>query len=86
MIPYAYEGIRKKRFVLPKIIVRIQYSCTICVCITMLISLVVILPFQGIKAVTGANFWLHIITPISAGVLFQCVESNVKFSRSILLW
>ena len=81
MIPYAYEGIRKKRFVLPKIIVRIQYSCTICVFITMLISLAIILPFQGIKAVTGANFWLHIITPISAGVLFQCVESNVKFSR-----
>lgn len=81
MIPYAVEGIRKKHFVLPKYIVLFQFSAATCVSITMLTSLAIILPTQGLMAVTGYNFWLHIVTPFSALVLFQCVETGTTISK-----
>ncbi len=81
MIPFAVEGIRKKRFFLPGWIVRFQYAGATCVAITMVAALLIILPTQGIQAVTGMNFWLHIVTPICTVVLFQCVETGIAFTR-----
>jgi len=80
MIPYAVEGIRKKRFVLPRWVVLFQYACTTCVAITMVSALFIILPMQGYVALEGANFWLHIITPALTVVLFQCVETGISFT------
>ncbi|MBQ7173355.1 MAG: hypothetical protein IJR88_04490 [Clostridia bacterium] len=81
MIPYAVEGIRKKRFALPNWIVLLQYSGAICVATTMVAALALIWPTQGIRAMTGTNFWLHIVSPALTIVLFQCVETGVSFSR-----
>ncbi len=81
MIPYAVEGIRKKRFVLPRWVVLFQYSGATCVAVTMVTSLALILPTQGSTAVTGTNFWLHVVTPILTVVLFQCVETGIAFTR-----
>ena len=81
MFPYAVEGIRKKRFSLPRWIVVLQYSGAICVATTMVAALALILPTQGIDAVTGTNFWLHIVSPILTIVLFECVETGISFSR-----
>lgn len=82
MIPYAVAGIRRKQFVLPKWVVLFQYCGAVCVTITMLASLFIIIPTQGIaQGATGMNFWLHIITPVLTVVLFQCVESGVSFTR-----
>lgn len=81
MIPYAVDGIRKKHFVLPRYIVLFQFSAATCVSVTMLTSLVLILPTQGVMAVQGTNFWLHIITPLCAVILFQCVETGVSISK-----
>lgn len=81
MIPYAAEGIRKKRFVLPRWIVLFQYAGATCVAITMVTTLLFIWPTQGSMAVTGTNFWLHIVTPLLTVVLFQCVETGVSFTR-----
>ena len=78
MLPFAIEGIHKKRFVLPRWLVIFQYSGASCVAITMLSALCLILPVQGAKSVTGSNFWLHIIAPAFTVVLFQCVETSVK--------
>ena len=81
MIPYAVDGIRKKHFVLPRYIVLFQFSAATCVSVTMFTSLALILPTQGAMAVTGTNFWLHIVTPLCAVILFQCVETGVSISR-----
>lgn len=81
MIPYAVEGIRKKRFALPNWITLLQYSAAICVATTMVAALALIWPTKGSSAVTGTNFWLHIVSPALTIVLFQCVETGVPFSR-----
>ncbi len=86
MIPYAVEGIRKKRFVLPRWVVLFQYAGAVCVAVTMVSSLALILPTQGIGAVTGPNLWLHIVTPALTVVLFQCVETGVAFQRRDMLF
>lgn len=82
MIPYAVEGIKKKRFILPRWIVLFQYSGANCLAITLVSALTIILPTQGIDAVSGPNFWLHIVTPTLTVVLFQCVETGVSFKPS----
>ena len=50
MIPYAVEGIRKKRFTLPRWVVLFQFSGAVCVSITMVAALGIILPVQGARA------------------------------------
>ena len=85
MIPFAFEGIAKKRFILPRWIVFLQYAAANCLAITLISTLALILPMQGFDAVTGVNFWLHIITPALTIILFQCVETGVGFKRRDLL-
>ena len=84
MLPFAVEGIRKKRFVLPRWVVLFQYAGATCVAITMIASLVLILPALGAESMRGANFWLHIITPVSTIILFLCVETGVVITRKAL--
>ena len=81
MIPYAVEGIRKKRFVLPRWIVLFQYAAANCLAITMISALTIILPMQGVYAVQRNNFWLHIVTPTLTIILFQSVETGINFKR-----
>ena len=81
MIPYALEGIRKKRFVLPRWLVVFQFAGATCVAITFVTTILLILPTQGREAVSGTDFWLHLISPLCTVVLFQCVETGVTLSR-----
>ena len=85
MIPYAVEGVKKKRFILPRWIVLLQYGGANCLTITLISSLTIILPTQGADAVSGNNFWLHIIIPALTIVLFHCVETGTRFKRHELL-
>ncbi len=85
MVPYAVEGIRKKRFVLPRWIVLFQYSCAVCVAITMVSALMIIWPTNGSSAVTKSEFWLHIFVPACTVVLFQCVETGFSLPRRAIL-
>ena len=85
MIPYAVEGIRKKRFALPNWIVLLQYSGAICVATTMVAALALIWPTKGSSAVTGVNFWLHIVSPMLTILLFQCVETGIPFPKKAAL-
>lgn len=86
MFPYAVEGIRKKRFILPRWLVLFQYSGATCVTITLVSSLAIILPTQGITSLAGANFWLHIITPFLTVLLFESVETGyaITFRESLI--
>ena len=81
MIPFAVEGIKKKQFRVPKWIMVLQYSGTVCVTLTMVFALLLILPVQGKSAVIGMNLWLHIICPLMSIVLFCCTETDRQFSR-----
>lgn len=81
MIPYAIEGIRKKRFTIPRWLVVFQYAAASCVAITFVTALTIILPTQGDTAVTGEDFWLHLITPLITVVLFECVETGISLTR-----
>lgn len=86
MIPYAVEGIRKKRFVLPRWVVTFQFAGAVCVTITMVIALGIILPTQGARqAFKQFNFWLHVVVPLATVVLFQCVESGVSLTKRDML-
>lgn len=81
MIPYAFEGIRKKRFVLPKLVTLFQLSGAICTSITMIFSILFIAPTQGAAyAFGGNNFWLHVVCPIGALVLLFTVEVDRTIS------
>lgn len=82
MIPYAAEGILRKQFVLPRFVVLFQFAGAICVSITMVTTLLFILPIQGAEeAISGTNFWLHLIAPACTIILFQCVETGFALSR-----
>ena len=82
MIPYAVEGIRKKRFVLPRWVVLFQFAGAVCVTITMVSALGLILPIQGARqAFQQYNFWLHVVMPLATVILFQCVESGVSLTK-----
>ena len=81
MIPYAIEGIRKKHLYIPKYIILFQFSGATCVSITMVTALAIILPTQGASAVTGTNFWLHVVTPAATIVLLQCVETRFTITK-----
>lgn len=77
MLPYAVEGLRKKRFTLPKWVSLFQYAGAVSVFITMASTILIIIPTEGIhQAFKGANFPLHLVTPISAIVLFLMVETG----------
>lgn len=82
MIPYAVDGITKKRFSVPRFVALFQFSGAICVTITMLTTLCFILPVQGLKfAYADSGFWLHLFCPISTLILFQCVETGISLTR-----
>lgn len=86
MIPFAVEGIRKKRFILPRWVVLFQFAGAVCVTITMVTALALILPLQGAEqAFKVYNFWLHVVTPIATVILFQCVESGVALTKREML-
>jgi len=81
LIPYAVEGVRVKRFCFPKWVGMIQYSGAICTTLTMAFAFLFILPTQGKQmALGGMNFWLHLVCPIMALILFLSVESDFRFS------
>ena len=81
MIPYAIEGIRRKRFVFPKWVSMFQYSGAICTSLTMIFTIFLIAPYSGISdAFGGSYFWLHGICPILALILLFTVETDITFS------
>ena len=81
MIPFAIQGIRQKRFVLPRWLVVFQYAGATCVAITLLTALLLILPVEGTTAVTGTDFWLHLVAPLCTITLYQCVETDIVLDR-----
>ncbi len=86
MLSYAIDGLRKKRFKLPKWVVLVYFSGTLCLFITMLVTLIFILPVRGTVAVTGVLFWQHIFIPVCTLLMFvfTCNERMLKLNEMIL--
>ena len=81
IIPYAINGIRRKRFVYPKWLSMLHYSGTLCTTLTMVFALLFILPHDRDLAIGAHNFFLHVICPIGILISFCMVESSYKYSR-----
>ena len=80
-IPFAIEGIRKKRFVLPGWLSMLFYSGAICTTLIFVFAMVFILPYSSHSALGGPNFYLHVICPITVLLSFMLVENQIGFSR-----
>ncbi len=81
MVPYAVEGIRKKRFAFPKWVSLFQFSGAFCTSLTMFFAFTFIYLTQGAKvAFGGPNFWMHVVCPIFSLVLFLSVEIDRTLS------
>ena len=77
MLPYAVEGIRKKRFTMPRWISLFQYAGAVSVFITMFCASTIISFTLGPAFAFGeSRFWLHLVVPVLAIVLFLAVESG----------
>ena len=81
IIPYAINGIRRKRFVYPKWLSMFHYSGTLCTTLTMVFALLFILPHDRDLAIGAHNFFLHVICPIGILISFCMVESSYKYTR-----
>lgn len=80
IVPFAIEGIRKKRFTYPKWVALLHYSGTVCTTLVMVFSVCVMSFFDREAAFGGRNFYLHLICPILVLISFFQVESNIRFS------
>lgn len=79
ILPFAVEGIRKKRFVCPRWLSFLHYAGTIGTTLTMAFSLGVILPYDPVFAVGSDNLYLHVICPVMCLLTFFLVESGYRF-------
>ena len=68
IIPYAIDGLRKKRFYCPKWVLLFYYSG------------VVISRIDVVNAYGGYNFYLHLVCPIMILVSFFLIESYYKLT------
>ena len=80
IIPYAIDGIRKKRFVYPKWALMIHYAGAICTTLTLVFALCFISWFNPELAFGEENVFLHIVCPLTVLISFFMVESSYKLT------
>ncbi len=81
IVPYAVEGMSRKRLTYPKWLQRIHYAGTVCLTLTMAFAVLFISWFDPVIAFGGANFFLHIISPLMILLSFFMVESGHALDR-----
>ena len=86
LIPFAVEGIRKRRFVCPRWVSLLQCSAVECVLIVMIFTLTCISWYDPEKAFGGGNTFMHVISPIMIFITFLMVDTPHRFSvKNVLL-
>ena len=80
IVPFAVEGIRKKRFTYPKWLAMIHYCGTICTTLTMVVAVGMISWFDPELAFGGYNIFLHIVCPLMVLVSFFFVDAGLRFT------
>lgn len=81
IIPFAINGIRKKRFVMPKWLSMMHYAGVTCITLVFIFNLGFILPYSKQDAIGGNNLFLHIICPIAVVLSFFLVESGYRYTK-----
>jgi hypothetical protein len=81
IIPFAIEGIQKKRLTYPKWAQRIHYAGVINTTLTMVFVLFVISWYDPLLAFGEENFFLHIVCPLLVLISFFMVESVHPLTR-----
>ena len=81
IIPFAVNGLRRKRFVYPKWLFLLHYAGVICTTMTFVFAMVFILPWDPVFAVGNGNLYLHIICPIAILIAFELVESGYRLTK-----
>ena len=81
IIPFAIEGIQKKRLTYPKWAQRIHYAGVINTTLTMVFVLFVISWYDPQLAFGEENFFLHIVCPLLVLISFFMVESVHPLTR-----
>ena len=80
-LPFAIEGIQKKRLTYPKWAQRIHYAGVINTTLTMVFVLFVISWYDPLLAFGEENFFLHIVCPLLVLISFFMVESVHPLTR-----
>lgn len=80
VIPYAVDGINRKRFAYPRWITMLHYSGTICTTLTMTFAVFIISWFNADFAFGRYNFFLHLICPTAVLIAFFVLESNYLYT------
>ena len=80
VFPYTVEGIRKKRFILPKWVSVIHYMATVTITITMVFVLAFMSWSSPEDAFGGSNIVTHVFCPIFILISFFQIESGKMFS------
>ncbi len=80
IIPFAVEGIRKKRFTYPKWVALLHYSGTVCTTLVMVFSACVMSFYDLKSAFGGYNTYMHIVCPVLVLLSFFMVERNCHFT------
>ena len=80
IIPYAIEGIQKRRFVIPKWIAIMHYISAVSISIMMMFVLAFISWASPYDAFGGINLIMHIICPILILISFFQIENRYIFT------
>lgn len=78
LIPYAIDGIRKKRFYCPKWAMLFYYAGTVWTTLILIFTVLVIRTYDVEMAFRGSNFYLHLICPTLILISFFSIESYYK--------
>ncbi len=80
VFPYCIEGIRNYHFVLPRWIVRMHYSATVCISTVMAFVLCFISWIYPEGAFGGSNLFTHVFCPILILISFFQIENRYTFT------
>ena len=80
ILPFAVEGVRKKRFILPRWVAVFHYIATVSVVIVMVIVLSVMSWASPEDAFGGPNLFTHIFCPLLILVSFFQIEGGHVFT------
>lgn len=80
IVPFAVEGIRKKRFTLPRWAAVGHYIATVSIAIMMVLVLSIISWVSPNSAFGGSNTLLHVICPVLILVSFFQIETGYSYT------
>ena len=82
IIPFAVDGIRRKRFICPRWLSLLHYSSVICTSLVFTFTLCFISWYDPGLAFGRYNFFLHLVCPLLILLAFLMTESYHLLSRA----